>query len=83
MTPNDVKRPKTLHTYMTPQLYTPSEVAARLKVTERTITSWIRLGKMQARKVGRSYRISENGIDAFLGDVDAFFQTLVEAVPEE
>lgn len=46
------------------QHYTVPEVAAALKVDERTIRVWIENKKIKAVKVGRFYRIPQSAIEA-------------------
>jgi excisionase family DNA binding protein len=45
--------------------YTPKEVAALLKVSERTVRRWIREGKLRARRFGRQLRIPTEALDKF------------------
>jgi excisionase family DNA binding protein len=40
-----------------PLYYTPEEAAALLRVDRRTIYEWLRSGKMQAVKFGKTWRI--------------------------
>jgi excisionase family DNA binding protein len=46
------------------QYYTVAEVAAALKVKDRTIREWIGNGKINAVLFGRHYRISASAIEA-------------------
>ena len=46
------------------QYYTVAEVAAALKVKDRTIREWIGNGKIKAVLFGRHYRISASAIEA-------------------
>ena len=46
------------------QYYTVAEVAAALKVQDRTIRAWIGNGKIKAVLFGRHYRISASAIEA-------------------
>lgn len=46
-------------------LYTPKEVAALLKVSERTVRRWIEEGKLSARRFGRQLRIPKEALDTF------------------
>jgi acetyl-CoA synthetase len=48
------------------RLLTPSQVADRLQVTERTIYSWLGAGSLKGIKIGRIWRIPENALQAFL-----------------
>lgn len=49
---------------MIEQHYTVPDVAAALKVDERTVRAWIEAGKLKAVRVGRHYRIPESAIAA-------------------
>jgi excisionase family DNA binding protein len=48
------------------QLLTPSEVSDILKVNYRKVLDLIILGKLEALKIGRQYRIPESSILTFL-----------------
>ena len=48
------------------KFHTPDQVAKILQLNILTIYKYIRLGKLPAIKVGRSYRISENDLEQFL-----------------
>jgi putative molybdopterin biosynthesis protein len=50
------------------EVFTPKEVAAKLKVSERTINEWLRNGKLKASKLGRQWRITEQQLNEFLKD---------------
>jgi excisionase family DNA binding protein len=50
---------------------TPEEVAARLRVTRRTVYRWITLGKLRALKAGAVWRVSEAALRDFLRDTTA------------
>lgn len=45
--------------------YTPQEVAALLKVSERTVWRWIGEGKLRARGFGRQLRIPRESLEEF------------------
>ena len=50
-----------------PSYYTPQEVADSLKVTRRTVYTWISSGQLQANKAGpKEWRITRAQLDAFL-----------------
>ncbi len=49
-----------------PQLYTPAEVAALLKVSRRTVYAYIASGKLASVKVGHYRRISAQALDSFI-----------------
>lgn len=50
------------------EIYTPKEVAAMIKVSERTVNEWLRNGKLRASKLGRQWRITEQQLNDFLKD---------------
>ncbi len=47
-------------------LLTPSDVAKRLQMNERTVTQWLRNGHLRGFKIGKEWRISELDLDAFV-----------------
>lgn len=49
------------------KFYTSKEVAAILKVHQYTVLKWIREGRLNAISFGRSYRVVESELAAFLG----------------
>ena len=51
---------------MAEQLYTINETCDILKVTRKTIYTWINENKLQAVRVGSRYRISESAIEDFV-----------------
>lgn len=48
------------------KLLTPSDVANRLQMNERTVTQWLRKGHLRGFKIGKEWRISEADLEAFL-----------------
>lgn len=48
------------------KVYTIKETAELLKVTERTIYSYVTAGKLKATKMGKYWRVTEDNIRAFL-----------------
>ncbi len=48
------------------KLLTPSNVASRLQVNERTVTQWLRKGHLRGFKIGKEWRISPRDLEAFL-----------------
>ncbi len=52
---------------MDAQSLSPAQVAARLQVSEHTIYTWLRSGRLRGRKVGRRWRVSQQAVEAFLG----------------
>ncbi|MBI2759482.1 MAG: SPFH domain-containing protein [Chloroflexi bacterium] len=49
-----------------PDVMTPSEAAAAMKVTEEDVMSAIQDGSLKAKKVGKAYRISREVLEEFL-----------------
>jgi excisionase family DNA binding protein len=49
------------------EVYTIEETANILKVSTETIRKLIARGELEARRVGRQYRITREAIDKFLG----------------
>ena len=47
-------------------LYSTADVASALRVTTRSVKRWIASGALQALKVGSRWRITSEGLDAFL-----------------
>ncbi len=48
------------------QLLTAAQVAERLQLHERTVTSWLRQGYLRGFKLGKEWRISLDDLQAFL-----------------
>lgn len=51
-----------------PDVMTPSEAAAYLRVAEEDIVAAIEAGDLTAKKIGKAYRISKDALDKFLGE---------------
>ena len=47
-------------------IYTLDELAELLKVTKRTLYNYVRSGKLEAVKVGREWRVTEDQLKHFL-----------------
>jgi len=50
------------------KLLTPEEVAEILTVKLRTVSEWLRTGKLKGVKVGALWRIRESDLEAFIKD---------------
>ena len=50
----------------TPDVMTPSEAAAYLRVSEEDVVAAISSGDLKAKKIGNAYRISKEALDQFL-----------------
>ncbi len=48
------------------KLLTPTDVANRFQVNERTVTRWLRKGLLRGYKIGKEWRIAAKDLDAFL-----------------
>jgi len=49
-----------------PEIYTPEEVAKKLKVSEQTVRRYLRENKIKGFKIGNNWRIKENDLLAFI-----------------
>lgn len=49
-------------------LYTVKEVAIILKVTYRTVWSYIKNGKLKAGKIGREWKVAESDLREFVNN---------------
>ena len=45
---------------------TPAEVAEQLRVSSMTVYRLIKSGELRAARIGKSYRIREEDVDAYL-----------------
>ena len=50
------------------KLYTSHDVAEMLGTTPRTVWTYIKDGRLKARKVGRAWKITADSLKAFLDD---------------
>ncbi len=51
---------------MTTKFYTVKEIAAILRVNERTVLNLIAAGDLKATQVGRQYRVSQEALDDYI-----------------
>ena len=49
------------------ELYTPEELAEKLKVSKRAVYKWLQKGELKAFKAGKMWRITREDLEAFLG----------------
>lgn len=49
-----------------PRFLTPSEVAEQLRVSSMTVYRLIKSGELRAARIGKSYRIREDDVDAYV-----------------
>ncbi len=49
------------------QIFTPEEIADNLKVTRVAVYRWLRKGDLKAFKAGKSWRITREDLEEFLG----------------
>ncbi len=47
-------------------LLTPTDVANRLQMNERTVTQWLRKGQLRGFKIGKTWRVSVNDLETLL-----------------
>ncbi len=47
-------------------LLTPSQVAERLQLQERTVTRWLRTGYLRGFKLGKEWRVSSEDLRSFI-----------------
>ncbi len=52
-------------------MYTPQEVALKLKIGYRTVLDQINLGKLEAYEIGNRYRITESSLLRYLNLIKA------------
>ncbi len=48
-------------------IFTPEEVAEKLKASRRTVYRWIEKGELKAFKAGKLVRIAREDLESFLG----------------
>ena len=53
--------------FVSDQLYSVRDVAARLGVHERTIRNYLRSGALRGTRIGKQYRIARDDVEAFAG----------------
>jgi excisionase family DNA binding protein len=49
-----------------PEIYTPDEIAQKLKVSEQTIRRYLREKKLEGFKIGNNWRIKEKSFLDFI-----------------
>ena len=49
-----------------PSLYTPEEVARKVKVERRTVYHWLSQGRLRGLRVGSTWRITEEDLMDFM-----------------
>ena len=49
-----------------PRFLTPAEVADQLRVSAMTVYRLIKSGDLRAARIGKSYRVLEEDVDAYL-----------------
>jgi excisionase family DNA binding protein len=49
-----------------PTLYTPSEVAGKLKVNRRSVYQWLASGQLKGLRAGQGWRITEEDLIVFM-----------------
>jgi excisionase family DNA binding protein len=61
-------------------LLTPEEVAARLRVTRRTVYAWLKIGRLRGLRAGKGWRIRPQDLEAFLLPPAAWEKRLDESL---
>jgi excisionase family DNA binding protein len=51
-----------------PRFLTPAEVAEELRVSAMTVYRLIKAGELRAARIGKSYRIRPDDVDAYLAE---------------
>ncbi len=64
-------------------LYTPEEIAHKLKISKYTVYEMIKRGDINAHKVGRSLRISGEQLDAYLNNTKGLSNIYSATIIEE
>lgn len=54
---------------MLTKIYTIEEVVEILKVTRRTVYNYLKEGKLNAVKLGRSWRVTEEELNRFINNL--------------
>lgn len=52
-------------------VYTLEEIAEMLKVTRRTLYTYIKTGALKAIKIGRTWRVTEKQLDEFMNSLNS------------
>jgi excisionase family DNA binding protein len=52
---------------MTPQLYTIERVAELLNLHVKTVRGYVRSGRLKAKRIGKSYRVTREDLQEFAG----------------
>jgi len=50
------------------EYYSPQEIAEKFNLKPRTVTNWIRQGKLKAIKLGDLWRVHRADLEAFIKD---------------
>ncbi|ABW19814.1 helix-turn-helix domain-containing protein [Alkaliphilus oremlandii] len=64
-------------------LYTPEELALKLKISKYTVYEMIKRGDISAHKIGRSLRISDAQLETYLAKTNALSNTYHASIIEE
>ena len=48
------------------RILTVEQAAEKLQVKPKTVRAWLRAGKIPGRKIGRVYRVPEEGLETFV-----------------
>jgi excisionase family DNA binding protein len=61
------------------ELMTVEEVAAKLRVSTKTIRRWCADGQIKALRVGRQWRVTQDALDKFLAESQEVKEDLKKA----
>ena len=50
-----------------PDIFTPEEIAEKLKTSRSTVYRWLRTGDLKSFKAGKLWRVTREDLEAFLG----------------
>ena len=49
------------------ELFTPEEIADRLKVSKQAVYKWLTKGQLKGFRAGKMWRVTRENLEAFLG----------------
>ena len=52
---------------MMQSIFTPEEIAEKLKTSRSTVYRWLRTGEIKSFKAGKMWRVTKEDLEAFLG----------------
>lgn len=61
------------------EIYTPKEIAAKLKLSEKTVLDYLREGKLPGMRVGKHWRVTRAAFETFLQEASKARLRVVES----